>query len=309
LLISSLIFPLIWITYIKIQTGDIFPTSGSALRVIRGIDNKLIAPPELIIVSIKQLFYNIIDFFVIVPKLFNIVFLSLSVLSVIIGILIIKKSKTVSFSTAVYQFCIFLFSGLFLWSSYYVFYQGGFRFWYFGYVGIAVYAIYLPVLFSIFFHFSHTIKTPLIVCCILISLFSILSQRDAFAPQEYDKYKSALAANTVFNSLNPQKNIGAFNTGIYNYFMKLDVINLDGVVNPEALKALKNKEIPEYIKSKNIGYMIEHDIGEAFNLQKIYDDDRIELTKWIDLTKRYTSYKGKYSKKTYLWKISVKDEN
>jgi len=51
-------------------------------------------------------------------------------------------------------------------------------------------------------------------------------------------------------------NIGAFNAGIYIFF-ELDVFSLDGVVNPEALSALKNGDIANYVHKKNIGYLIE----------------------------------------------------
>ena len=88
--------------------------------------------------------------------------------------------------------------------------------------------------------------------------------------------------------------------------MKLDVINLDGVVNPGAMKAIRDNRLPDYIQSMNIGYLIEHDFREAANFHLVYADRRFELRPLIDLTKFYKPYKEDYTKKTYLWKLEVR---
>lgn len=312
-----------WIAYMKSQTGHIFPTSAAALRVLRGIDGRLIATPESILRSVKYILNSLVDFFLIVPPGIEPILLIILLLAGLTGVLVLICDKQAPGDNSKARFSLLIAAGLGCWSLYYIFYQGGLRRWYLAHLGLVMFAVWLPSVLAVILRpqklevrnhrmglQSQSHNRLWLGICIIVGIFAVLSQHNMkpLAPQEYDKYKSALAANSFIAEMDAGKNIGAFNTGIYNYFMEMDVINLDGKVNPEAMEALRNVELVDYIRRKNIGYLIEHDIGEAANLERIYEDDRLELRRWIDLTKFYPGYNGRYAKHTYLWKLEVRDE-
>jgi hypothetical protein len=61
-------------------------------------------------------------------------------------------------------------------------------------------------------------------------------------------YDDALWLKT---NTNPNDIIASFNAGAYMFFSDRRIINLDGVVNFDAIKALENKSIINYMKSEN----------------------------------------------------------
>lgn len=50
----------------------------------------------------------------------------------------------------------------------------------------------------------------------------------------------------------PEAVVGAFQSGVLGYFLERKVVNLDGVVNPEALEALQRQEVFAYVKREGI---------------------------------------------------------
>jgi len=56
----------------------------------------------------------------------------------------------------------------------------------------------------------------------------------------------------------PGARIGVFNSGAIGYFSDRQVINLDGKVNPAALRALRHGGIRRYIDAQGIDYVIDH---------------------------------------------------
>ena len=53
------------------------------------------------------------------------------------------------------------------------------------------------------------------------------------------------------------RRVGAFQAGIYGYFSGLDVVNLDGKVNPDALRALREKRLHRYIDEMGVDYIVD----------------------------------------------------
>jgi len=51
---------------------------------------------------------------------------------------------------------------------------------------------------------------------------------------------------------------GSFNAGIYGFFSGKDIINLDGVVNDDALSALRSVKLDDYILKENIDYIMDY---------------------------------------------------
>lgn len=52
--------------------------------------------------------------------------------------------------------------------------------------------------------------------------------------------------------------VGAYNAGIYGYLAKRRVINLDGVVNPAALEAMKRRDLLAYMRREGITHVVDH---------------------------------------------------
>lgn len=59
----------------------------------------------------------------------------------------------------------------------------------------------------------------------------------------------------------------------------------------------------------NIKYLIEHDLGQAQNLERVTRDENLRLERWVDLTQLYVGYRGAYRKRTYLWKVEVRERS
>ncbi|MBI4093740.1 glycosyltransferase family 39 protein [Candidatus Kaiserbacteria bacterium] len=99
---------------------------------------------------------------------------------------------------------------------------------------------------------------------VLISLFSLFlfyvawskGLENIAAPQ-----KQMLEATQWMNQNLPEDAvIGAFNSGIQSYFSTHRVVNLDGLVNNEALQALREKNIWQYLSSEGIDYLADYDL-------------------------------------------------
>jgi hypothetical protein len=69
-----------------------------------------------------------------------------------------------------------------------------------------------------------------------------------------ETYKAALwcSGNLPENAV-----IGSFNSGILSYYSDRTVVNLDGVVNPAAYEAMRANRTYDYIRSRNIDYIVE----------------------------------------------------
>lgn len=304
--IPALALPVAWLAYVKIKTGALVPTSAAALRVMRGIDGQLLAPKNYVVYSLQVFYRNVRDYFAAVPETGEILFHAAFVLGGALGLVLLARSAKTRSQGAIVRFDVLVVVGLLLWGAYYVFHQGGFRFWYFAYFGIAAHAVYLPLVFVAVFHFRRLVRWPRLASCLLVAALALLSQTGPRGRQEYDKYHSALAADRIFSEIRAEGNVGSFNAGIFDYFMTKDVVNLDGVVNPEALEAMRRDDLPAYLRAKGIVYIIEHEVGESVNFHRIHDDDRLELRRWIDLRQYYLPYGGSYVGPTFLWMVAVK---
>jgi hypothetical protein len=74
--------------------------------------------------------------------------------------------------------------------------------------------------------------------------------------------------------------IGVFNSGAIGYFSDRRVINLDGKVNPAALRALRRGAIGDYIAAQGIDYVIDHEwILRRFLLEPSGAGRRVRLAR------------------------------
>lgn len=91
--------------------------------------------------------------------------------------------------------------------------------------------------------------------------------------------------------------VGAFNSGIQSYFSTHRVVNLDGLVNNEALAALKQKNVWGYMKDEGIEYLAEYDLYLRYRYKSFLGIDdpfsRLELIYEEPVTKLHV-YKTSY---------------
>jgi len=173
-------------------------------------------------------------------------------------VLIIKKDRILF--KLVHKLDFLVISSIFYY-SYYIFYQLGLRNWYSLYTSFLI-----TIIFSIFI--TRIIQRMreykkilyLIVILILICFFifgGVIHYKEGNFPQEIIKYE---VAQYLEKNIPPNEIIGSFNTGIYQYYTKNhDIINLDGVMNPEAFDSNKNNDIERYIIKKKISYIADDD--------------------------------------------------
>ena len=85
-------------------------------------------------------------------------------------------------------------------------------------------------------------------------------QSQGVYPWQAVYYKAAKKLSRVV----PQgQRVGAFNAGMLAFFSERQVINLDGVVNREALSALRQRKLLSYLQRRDIRYLVDtrHYIG------------------------------------------------
>ena len=245
-----------WIAWNLIELNRITPVSGEALRMIRLSSSSY---PNLVIGSIYKTGTFVANFFFIpftnIIQGFLVVFLALIAPSIV---LILKKDDLIHKLISSLDFLVI--SSVFYYVFYW-FYELGFREWYSLYTSFLVTIVFSTMIVKVIQRIElKKIKqiAYIILTCILVSAFifgGIVKYKQGNYPQEKLKWE---VANYLESNIPPNKTIGSFNTGIYQYYTKKhDVINLDGVMNPEAYQAKKNGSIELYILEKNITYIVD----------------------------------------------------
>lgn len=64
----------------------------------------------------------------------------------------------------------------------------------------------------------------------------------------------------IRDNLPPDAKIGAWNAGILAYFSDRTVVNLDGVINDEAIEALAQHQLADYIEQRNIDFLVDLEV-------------------------------------------------
>ncbi|MBU0701035.1 glycosyltransferase family 39 protein [bacterium] len=141
----------------------------------------------------------------------------------------------------------FLYYPIILWGNWYRYY--------------APILLITSILFGILLSFLHkrfkfkqlyVLDAIIIILLFVFSSYYIIRNLDRSWQKEY--YAGAI---WLRNNISSTEIIGAFNSGIFGYFSGRTVVNLDGKVNGEALRAIKNKSFNEYLRRKNITVLID----------------------------------------------------
>lgn len=64
-------------------------------------------------------------------------------------------------------------------------------------------------------------------------------------------------ANWVRTHTPPDAIIGSWNAGVLGYFSDRTVVNLDGVVNDGAVRAMQDRRLAEYLRNRRISYLVD----------------------------------------------------
>jgi len=122
------------------------------------------------------------------------------------------------------------------------------------------------------YNLTRRFKRSDLILLILVVIFLFLMLFNGYRQWEngYYNWQEEMYENTIWikENTNPSDVIGSFNSGIQLYFSERKVINLDGVLNFDAIEAIKNKSVIKYMKSRNVTYLV--DI--AFFNETVYND-------------------------------------
>lgn len=142
--------------------------------------------------------------------------------------------------------------------------------------------IVLPLIYFTFFwaaHFYARYTAPLAVVCLVLTAacvaylpeqrrrilalvaFALMALTNVWAAWDTHHRGGigdghSVAAGYVANHLPKDARIGAFQSGVVGYYNE-NVINLDGKVNVDALAAMREKRVEEYVDAERIDYVID----------------------------------------------------
>jgi hypothetical protein len=257
--LGAIVAIVFWLSISYEKTGTFVPQSSKALKLLRFARYDYWT---LIMHSIGQFFNYVAKMFIPIDAKIAFAFLGILITLILVKI----RGKNILYNIGLY---ILLF-----WAPFYMFFQLGFRGWY----SLVIYLAFVCMIFGT--EVKNAKKYFIVVCAVAALIFAQAFAIGPNFPQEGVKYTLTKEANEII----PEDAIvGSFNTGVYNYFIKNEVINLDGVVNPEAIAHNKNGTIDEYIIKKKISYVID---TESY-LDKL-ESDKIELRKIATISSNVT---------------------
>ena len=104
--------------------------------------------------------------------------------------------------------------------------------------------------------------TVFLLCAVsFCSYQSFVWWRNGIRGWQIDMYRAAI---WVKENIHKEGRIGSFNSGILAYYCPQTVINLDGVVNGAAFRAVREGKIFSYVSEQRIGYIVESPLSLRF---------------------------------------------
>ena len=110
----------------------------------------------------------------------------------------------------------------------------------------------------------------------------------------HQKY-SLEVSKKIKNKINNEK-VGSWNAGIFSYFSKKKIINIDGLVNNEVTKYIVDGEILNYLIQNKIYYILDSDY--MFFEKNLQDRGGYSDKKFVNCLKKIHSFKTDYT----MWK-------
>ena len=305
LVLGCVALPLLWIGWIWWQTGSPFPTSGQALRVLSGSQERGWETWDMGYGRLCKLANRAYAY--LLPDSLRATSVAgwIALCSGLAGAWMLMTRPWVGNGRAVVRCSGLLFLGLLAWSVYYAFYQGAIRSWYAGQLAIFSFGVLLPIVAAPWVVLLRG-RLASLIPVVVVAALSFTSVFPGNRGAVYDKYHAGLVANRLFPKIADGKAIGSFNAGAYDYVTDFEVFNLDGVVNPEAVEAIRADALPEYLRSRNIGFLIEH-FGAA-NLRRLLLDRRVRVERLDGLHEHYPPFPSQAeTRRTWLWRVNQRD--
>jgi len=311
--VIPLFFFLIWIVWSYLNIGIFTPISGHNLNLVYFSEEHLSGS----IVAIEQSVAFPINLFFFPPGMRIIqIFIAFLIFGIPIIIILYKwLFKEENFiKILLRKFHILLFT-LILFFFYYWFILVKVKPWYAHFINFCIIIFYSIILVHIIDEFkkkkhekryvkklqknSFSITLILFFCIFFLNGIEIVNH-----PYGDANLARLEVAQYIDNNIPENETIGSFNTGIVQFYSQNhDVLNLDGLINPEAFFAIQNNSIIEYIIRKNITYIVDplrYVIGlngSQLNVV-IVEEFQYEVNS-------YTSPTGIAIKKYYLFRITV----
>jgi len=85
-------------------------------------------------------------------------------------------------------------------------------------------------------------------------------------------------AGRYIRTIEKDFNYAAWNAGIISYFSGKKLINIDGLANDEVFRYIKNNKLMDYLKRKNVDYIIDYKEmidNKSLRIRGGYDDERV----------------------------------
>ena len=306
LILGCVVLPLLWIGWIWWQTGSPFPTSGQALRLLSGNEDRGWAVWDAGYERLSKLTNRCYAY--LLPDFLRRTSYAgpLAACSGVAGAWLVWTRPWLGNWHAIVRCSFMIALGLLLWAGYYSFYQGVIRSWYAGQLAMLGFGVLLPVIIAPWVGLLRGRLLALIPIIVLTMQSFGSTNLGTGGRQVYDKFHAGLAANRLFPTIAAGKAIGSFNSGAYDYVTDFEVYNLDGVVNPEAVEAIRADALPEYLRSRDITFIIDHDTGA--NLRLLHRDRRVQLERLVDLREYYQPFGPQpYTTViTWLWRVNTR---
>ena len=262
-----------WLAISYFYTGMLYPVSGEAVR-IQGIYyavHRTSFTNFYFSELYRSLRYFVLNYFVV------------AILILALFPFIIKKRKSDFFKGFISEkhFPLLITSVLFY--TVYVFYISAF--WYFPRYLVP---LFIPVsiltgffIKEIFTHGIFSAKRNLVFSVITVILILLNVYRPGFRDFYFGKHvTSGYYGIAVWASenLKDSTRLGCMQTGALGYFAEnIKVYNLDGVVNSEAMFAVKQHRLMDYIKENKVEYLLSWNINYEFIKAKSADFKESDL--------------------------------
>lgn len=199
----------------------------------------------------------------------------------------------------------FLVAGAVLYYPFYILWIRSFRPWYFVVTALLA-TLAVGVLAGVLLERArepgHAIPA---VAVVLTALVVSVPFVPAVGPSLDDKRRAARRLDEIAPA---DATVASFNTGVHQYYTPdRDVINLDGVMNPESYRALRDERIGAYLQERNVSYIVDPEPA----LWRL-DGTDVELRPRDNVTATWTTWKPGIASaeletrsKTYvIWRVS-----
>lgn len=180
-----------------------------------------------------------------------------------------KNEKSVDISTSVFIGCAIT---ILSYVCFYRYNSQAIQVWYFA-------NFIVPIAFCSCAIYYYSFKSNLVLPAFFIFIsFNFLGLATLFHIP-YPHQASMMKAGIYLKKSNINATFGSWNAGIFSYFSGRPLVNLDGLINDEVFPFIKSNSLLDYIKKRNINYLVDYEAmlkTNAFRIKGGYDDPQVD---------------------------------